>query len=67
MLTYIVMFSIDAVGTGSDDQHQLQKSIEEIFLGVHQKKANLYNQTGTSIFLYISFGFRSCLISIIMF
>ncbi|XP_059902693.1 uncharacterized protein LOC132453773 [Gadus macrocephalus] len=35
----------DAVGSGSDDQHQLQKSIEEIFLGVHQKKANLYNQT----------------------
>ena len=26
------MFSIDAVGTGSDDQHQLQKSIEELFL-----------------------------------
>ena len=40
------MFSIDAVGTGSDDQRQLQKSIEELFLGVHQKKANLCNQTG---------------------
>ncbi|CAL8383211.1 unnamed protein product [Gadus morhua 'NCC'] len=38
----------DAVGTGSDDQHQLQKSIEEIFLGVHQKKENLYNQTDSN-------------------
>ncbi|KAF4097447.1 hypothetical protein G5714_021455 [Onychostoma macrolepis] len=38
----------DSVGTGCDDQHNLQKSIEQMFLGVHQKKASLYNQTDSN-------------------
>ncbi|XDV48568.1 hypothetical protein PO909_017965 [Leuciscus waleckii] len=38
--------SDDSVGTRCDDQHNLQKSIEQMFLGVHQKKASLYNHTG---------------------
>ncbi|XP_056130247.1 uncharacterized protein si:dkey-93l1.9 isoform X1 [Lampris incognitus] len=35
----------DCVGTRCDDQHNLQQSIEHMFLGVHQKKASLYTQT----------------------
>ncbi|KAK2906701.1 hypothetical protein Q8A67_005686 [Cirrhinus molitorella] len=31
-----------------DDQSNLQKSIEQMFLGVHQKKASLYNQTDSN-------------------
>ncbi|KAK7127832.1 hypothetical protein R3I93_005543 [Phoxinus phoxinus] len=39
----------DSVGTRcEDDQHERQKSIEQMFLGVHQKKASLYNQTDSN-------------------
>ncbi|XP_073724533.1 uncharacterized protein [Misgurnus anguillicaudatus] len=38
----------DSVGTRCDDQQSLQKSIEQMFLGVQQKKASLYNQTESS-------------------
>ncbi|XP_056138219.1 uncharacterized protein LOC130114380 [Lampris incognitus] len=38
----------DCVGTRCDDQHNLQQSIEHMFLGVHQKKASLYTQTDSN-------------------
>ncbi|XP_029921386.1 uncharacterized protein LOC115369027 [Myripristis murdjan] len=38
----------DSSGTRNSDQQDLQQSIEQLFLGVYQKKASLYNQTDSN-------------------
>ncbi|XP_051272930.1 uncharacterized protein LOC127372973 [Dicentrarchus labrax] len=38
----------DSLGTQRDDQQNLQQSIEQMFLSVHQKKASLYTQTDSN-------------------
>nr|XP_055061174.1 uncharacterized protein LOC129444491 [Misgurnus anguillicaudatus] len=38
----------DSIDARQDDQHVLQRSIEQICLGVYQKKASLYNQTDSN-------------------
>ena len=42
LIFYCCCFYQDSLGTQRDDQQNLQQSIEQMFLSVHQKKASLY-------------------------